>query len=73
MSCDDHVDATVFWIAVALVDRDGKAPDWVRRVVREKGWGDIDIDAARIWIDANPAGCACRLCRPTGPAQLSLF
>ena len=47
MTLSDHVDAMTYGIAVGLVDERGKDPDWVRMVVRTKGFGDIDIDAAR--------------------------
>ena len=83
----DHVDASVLWIVVTLVDQDGKEPEWVRMVARAKGHGDIDIDAARIWLAANPDGCACPWCRSQRvrwgkqlaaalqlrPAQMTLF
>lgn len=67
----DHVDATVIWIAVALLD-DGHDADWVRMVVREKGHGDIDLDQARQWLAANPDGmCRCADCRPDRPSRTS--
>lgn len=60
-----HIDATGYWIAVALVDEDGCDPSWVQMVMREKGHGQIDIDVARQWLRANPkAMCCCDRCAP---------
>lgn len=59
---DDCVDVMTFKIAVAMVDEGGKDPAWVRMVVAAKGFGDIDIDHARIWLAANPNGCPCQRC-----------
>lgn len=87
MTSADHVDAMTYGIAVGLVDERGKDPDWVRMVVRAKGFGDIDINAARRWVAANPDGrCKCADClksrreaaarqvvRPPVPVQGSLF
>lgn len=76
----DHVDATTFGIAVGLVDEDGKDPQWVRMVVAAKGFGDINIDAAREWLRQNPKGCRCAKCSRVVvkasrevPMQLDMF
>lgn len=61
----NHIDATGYWIAVALVDEDGCDPSWVQMVMREKGHGHIDIDEARQWLRDNPkARCVCERCAP---------
>gem|GEM_PF-7054053 len=62
-----HVDASTYWIAVSLVDDDGRDPAWVQMVVKAKGFGNIDIDAARAWLAANPKGCRCGTCLPPRP------
>ena len=61
----NHIDATGYWIAVSLVDDDGRDPAWVRMVMREKGHGNIDLDEARQWLKGNPrAMCSCAQCSP---------
>lgn len=64
-----HVNAWVFDIAVGLVDQYGKDPAWVLMVMKAKGHGDVDIDAARVWLLANPKGCQCTSCRPPRPSS----
>jgi len=74
----EHVDGGTLWIAVAMVDQDGLAPDWVSMVIKAKTGIDVDFDQARAWLVTNPKGCRCAACRPRKsapppPRQADLF
>ncbi|MFD1749771.1 hypothetical protein ACFSDD_10880 [Salipiger marinus] len=49
-------------------------------VMEEKGWGAIDLEDARQWLERNGQFCRCPKCCPRDPprrapppAQLALF
>lgn len=67
--CVRHL-ASNYWIAVTMVDESGKEPGWVRHVMKVKTGLDIDIDAARAWLEENGTRCRCGRCTGQVPGDV---